>query len=72
MLLAMPQPDEEGGEGNSLMHIAPLPTRRLPEVSGNNDSARLSSAKDIIRTVKVLNGQDDVGIHDFIKNVKRA
>ena len=52
--------DEERGEGNSPTHIAPLPTRRLAEVSGNNDSARLSSAKDIIRTVEVLNGQDDV------------
>ena len=30
------------------------------------------AAKDLVRTVEVLNGQDDVRVQDFIRSVKRA
>lgn len=30
------------------------------------------AAKDLVRTVEILNGQDDVGVQDFIRSVKRA
>ena len=29
-------------------------------------------AKGIIRTIKVLTGQDDIGVEDFIKTIERA
>ena len=35
-------------------------------------SATLIPAKDLIRTIEVLNGRDDIGVRDFIKGVKRA
>ncbi|XP_043474855.1 uncharacterized protein LOC122506621 [Leptopilina heterotoma] len=37
-----------------------------------NQNLRKIAAKDIIRTIKTLTGQDDCGVEDFIKNVKRA
>ena len=43
--------------------------RRVETLTGDES---LSSAKEIIRTVESLNGSDDVGVHDFIKSVKRA
>jgi Zinc knuckle./Retrotransposon gag protein. len=33
---------------------------------------QLIPAKDIIRTIKAINGQDDIGIEDFIKTIRKA
>ena len=49
----------------SLMHSM---HRAVPKQS----SATLIPATDLIRTIEVLNGRDDIGVHDFIRNVKRA
>ena len=32
----------------------------------------LISAKEILGTIEILNGQNDIGIEDFIKSVKKA
>lgn len=37
-----------------------------------NREINQNSAKDMIRTIKPINGQDDMGVEDFIKTVKRA
>lgn len=38
----------------------------------NAISNTLSPTKNIIRTVEILNGQDDIGVQDFVQNVKKA
>ena len=40
--------------------------------ANRNEASTLIPTKDLIRTIDVLNGRDDMGTHDFIKSIKRA
>ena len=40
--------------------------------ANRNEAATLIPAKDLLRTIEVLNRTDDMGTHDFIKNIKRV
>ena len=55
----------------SLTPAHAFPRNTLQAVSPTENEP-LSHATELIRTVEVLNGQDDVGVHDFINTVKRA
>ena len=55
----------------SLTPAHAFPRNTLEAVS-SRENEPLSHATELIRTVEVLNGQDDVGVHDFINTVKRA
>ena len=48
-----------------------FPRNTLQAVS-LRENEPLSHVTELIRTVEVLNGQDDVGVHDFINTLKRA
>ena len=48
------------------------PGMQYTSVGQQRLSATLIPAKDLIRTIEVLNGRDDIGVRDFIKGVKRA
>ena len=37
-----------------------------------NPTANLMIAKDVVRTIKPINGRDDIGVEDFIRSVKKA
>lgn len=57
-----------------------FPSQQAPGATGGYGTQTLSQrvnsetfpASEIIRTIEILNGQDDVGVQDFILNVKRA
>lgn len=59
-----------------------IPKQRIPlrravtELPGTFKESAVQAkhvpAKDIVRTIRALNGKDDIGVEDFIKAVKRA
>ena len=46
--------------------------RKKTTTANRNEASALIPARDLIRTIELLNGRDDMGIHDSIKSIKRA
>ena len=64
---------EDRGGIPTTPHRPPTRITFTPQTQVRGPIATLAiAAKDLVRTVEVLNGQDDVGVQDFIRSVKRA